>query len=291
MPNNDAQFPSLADQLRWKRELEISRYLAEQGPGGFFPGPGAAAAEDLYAGNTERAPAPANDNATGTRPKLSVLQGGKAGTGMGGKPGGESLSSGFADMATKGPEGPAGALGKRPGARLQEARAKGGSGGDMALRMGGAAGAEAAQGVGKAFGPKGEVVGAAVAEGLTGGVEGAIAAKDFLKGGPKAGAAGFKKLIDTYGWPMVMDAISGTGLIVLTGIEAYWIASKLSFPGTVKTKFWEDILVPLLMLFETILIIAVLAIFGLMSCMQVPTCAYQAGKAIGADVLRELVGI
>ncbi len=42
MPNDRTQSPSLQDQQRWKRELEVSQLLSQQRSPGFFPGPGAA---------------------------------------------------------------------------------------------------------------------------------------------------------------------------------------------------------------------------------------------------------
>lgn len=42
MPNDRTQSASPEDQLRWKRELEMSQMLAHQRSPGFFPGPGAA---------------------------------------------------------------------------------------------------------------------------------------------------------------------------------------------------------------------------------------------------------
>ena len=43
MPNISTQSPSLNDQLRWKREMEVSQTLSQQRSPGFFPGPGAEA--------------------------------------------------------------------------------------------------------------------------------------------------------------------------------------------------------------------------------------------------------
>ena len=43
MPNDRTQSPSLEDQLRWKREMEVSQTLSLQKSPGFFPGPGAEA--------------------------------------------------------------------------------------------------------------------------------------------------------------------------------------------------------------------------------------------------------
>lgn len=44
MPKTDRTTPDLAEQRRWQRELDASRFAARQVSPGFFPGPGAAAA-------------------------------------------------------------------------------------------------------------------------------------------------------------------------------------------------------------------------------------------------------